>query len=179
LTFDITSNVKIRKNEPLVFAFNQVCAACIQAGVGHLKNVYKDKDASKRREWRKKVRDELQKELEKGYSGGNVKRIEQFRLATADTVLQQGKLTFGVAQKILNLFLKYCWSLGWSVEPKDCPIDSRILGKLWGEGERRIIWSTMDQEEYEKVMEKVDKKRKKRGDLSRAMWEFKEWEESP
>jgi hypothetical protein len=36
---------------------------------------------------------------------------------------------YGVAQKLLNLFLKYLWCLGTIAEPPHCPVDRIIIGK--------------------------------------------------
>lgn len=166
--------MKNQKDTPRGFAFNEVCAFSIQAGIAHLKNVYKEKDIAKRKEWRREVQNKLKNERECGYSADNIERIRQFIEATADDkILQNGKLTFGVAQKILNLFLKYCWSLDWITnEPPDCPIDSRILSKLKWNGNP---WSKMNENDYNDVMKRVEKESKTKN-LSRAMWELKEWE---
>ena len=163
--------MKIHKNTPAEFVLNEVCFWCIQAGVAHLKNVYKEEDQNKRREWRRKLRNQLEKELESGYSADNISRIEKFIKETADPILQNEKLAFGVAQKILNLFLKYCWSLDWiSQEPPDCPVDSRILGKIKWQG---ICWSQLDRDDYENVIKMIDGRR---GVKSRSHWELDEWE---
>lgn len=36
---------------------------------------------------------------------------------------------YGVAQKLVNLFLKYLWCMGSIVEPPHCPVDRIILAK--------------------------------------------------
>ena len=104
--------MEISKNNPKEFAFNEICALSIQAGVSRLKNVYTTKDNAKRKKWRRKVHNILYKVLESIYSADNISCIENFIKDTSDNkVLQNRKLTFGVAQKIYNLFFKYCWSL--------------------------------------------------------------------
>lgn len=46
-----------------------------------------------------------------------------------DEILNKGKLTFGTAQKLLNLYLKYMWCTDRLTQiPPHCPIDSIILG---------------------------------------------------
>jgi len=45
-------------------------------------------------------------------------------------ILNCGEITLGVVQKILNLYLKYQWSLGNIPEPPNCPFDRIIIEKL-------------------------------------------------
>lgn len=45
-----------------------------------------------------------------------------------DEILKDGKLTFGTAQKLLNLYLKYMWCTDRLAHtPPHCPVDSIIL----------------------------------------------------
>lgn len=47
------------------------------------------------------------------------------------SILLCGKFRIGVAQKALNLFLKYAWALGMiPVPPPHCPFDSVVLAAL-------------------------------------------------
>ncbi|WP_145855386.1 hypothetical protein [Pedobacter suwonensis] len=47
-----------------------------------------------------------------------------------DEILTNGKLTFGTAQKLLNLYLKYIWCTDRLAHmPPHCPVDSVILKK--------------------------------------------------
>jgi len=166
---------KVKNGGPILFVFNEICYSSIQAGVGRLDSVYKETDKQKRQEWRRVVRDELLAQLENKSSNKHIDRVERFIKNTRnEKILKGGRLSVGVAQKILNLFLKYCWSLGWIDKPKDCPIDSRILNKL----KCSLIYgpfSKMDRKKYLGVMEKIDKARARKNE-SRAMWEFNEWE---
>jgi len=41
-------------------------------------------------------------------------------------ILQNGKLNFGVSQKMLNLYLKYLWCHNKIIEPPHFPVDRRI-----------------------------------------------------
>ena len=45
-------------------------------------------------------------------------------------ILKNGKLNFGVSQKILNLFLKYIWCLKMIPTPPHFPVDRLIQEKL-------------------------------------------------
>ncbi len=55
----------------------------------------------------------------------NIYKISDYSQLFA-SILQGGKLNFGVSQKILNLYLKYQWCLGNTPEPPHFPVDRRI-----------------------------------------------------
>lgn len=62
---------------------------------------------------------------------------EQFR-----SILQNGKLNFGVSQKMLNLYLKYLWCHNKISEPPHFPVDRRIQENI---GFRPIVsWTKFD-----------------------------------
>ncbi len=46
----------------------------------------------------------------------------------------------GIAQKALNLYLKYLWCLGKITEPPHCPFDSIIISEI----KCNIKWTEMD-----------------------------------
>ena len=78
-------------------------------------------------------------------------------------------ISFGVAQKLLNLYLKYEWCLGKIDEPPHCPVDSVILQEL---GMNELKWSQMDRGQYEDVIEVI---KKKANSVSIAVWELAIW----
>lgn len=46
-------------------------------------------------------------------------------------ILFEKTFRFGVAQKLLNVYLKYLWALDWiNSTPPDCPIDGKISREL-------------------------------------------------
>lgn len=47
-------------------------------------------------------------------------------------IFAKGRINFGIAQKMLNLYLKYMWSLGLIQEPPHFPVDRIIQIKLIG-----------------------------------------------
>ena len=51
-------------------------------------------------------------------------------------------LRIGVAQKALNLYLKFLWCYGQIPTPPDCPFDSRIIAKLPPESQQS--WTRLD-----------------------------------
>ena len=91
-------------------------------------------------------------------------------------------INFGVAQKLLNLYLKYSWCSGkLNTDPVHFPVDRLIQGKLNKEAEELNIptrklkaWTQFeDEEEYKKVIEFAEKVRvKKYPDKSLAEMEL-------
>ncbi|MBL8351391.1 MAG: hypothetical protein JNL87_13910 [Burkholderiaceae bacterium] len=59
----------------------------------------------------------------------NIQSLVTFGTATGGTLLGPDGYKFGVAQKLLNLLLKYLWSLGHIAEPPHCPVDRIVLSK--------------------------------------------------
>lgn len=59
----------------------------------------------------------------------NIKRISDYS-SNFSEIFKEGKINFGIAQKMLNLYLKYMWSLGNIQEPPHFPIDRIIQEKL-------------------------------------------------
>ena len=61
-------------------------------------------------------------------------------------LLENGKLNFGISQKLLNLYLKYHWCMGLIPTPPHFPVDSIIQKKL----DLKVIpWTKMtDENDY-------------------------------
>ena len=90
-------------------------------------------------------------------------------------ILRDDRFRIGIAQKALNLYLKYLWCLGYIPAPPHCPIDRRIIDKLnLSRSERtNIDWTKLD--DIEKYKSLIHKCRKKAENVSIAEWELKEW----
>jgi hypothetical protein len=73
-----------------------------------------------------------------GYKTGNIsdeQHIDNIKSISAyssnfSEIFVKGKINFGIAQKMLNLYLKYMWSLGNIPEPPHFPVDRIIQIKL-------------------------------------------------
>lgn len=59
----------------------------------------------------------------------NIGRLVQKGSGFGSSILVGGQYRYGVAQKLLNLYLKYLWCMGRVVEPPHCPVDRIILAK--------------------------------------------------
>ncbi len=84
-------------------------------------------------------------------------------------LLHKDRFRIGVAQKALNLYLKYLWCLEKIPEPPHCPFDNIVIGELDNCG--GIAWTEFDDTlVYEHL---VHQARLKAGDLSLAEWELR------
>ena len=65
--------------------------------------------------------------------------------------LAKGRLRLGIAQKALNLYLKYLWCLRKIPMPPHCPLDSRVILQL--PSVRDVSWTKMTNvSDYKKVI---------------------------
>ncbi len=88
-------------------------------------------------------------------------------------ILKPGQLYFGVAQKLLNLYLKYQWCLGNIAQPPHFPVDRIIQQKL--KFKPIINWTSMKSEEkYRNIIECARKDAEEKG-VSLAEWELEEF----
>jgi len=92
-------------------------------------------------------------------------------------VLHQGRFRIGVSQKIINLFLKYMWSMGEIPGPCHCPIDgivkSQIQKHLYSVS--LVDWTRLDSlNDYLSYIRAV-KQLADAENLSIAEWEFLNW----
>lgn len=74
-------------------------------------------------------------DLETAYPYGNVSLSEhcEYIASLANRIsqtyqnsLHQGRFRYGIAQKLVNLHLKYLWSIGLIGEPPHCPLDGIV-----------------------------------------------------
>lgn len=126
----------------------------------------------------KKVFRSVLEQLEEIYAKGGIKEDDHldFIQKTADGVtkelgnkLHNGRFRIGVAQKLINLHLKYLWATGYINEPLHCPIDGiiRDYAKI------SYDWTTNDSiEDYKKAIAEL---RKVVGDRSLSVWELEEF----
>jgi len=59
----------------------------------------------------------------------NIQSLVDFGTTKGGSLLGPDGYKFGVAQKLLNLLLKYLWCLGHVAEPPHCPVDRIVLAK--------------------------------------------------
>ena len=140
-------------------------------------NVYASKVSDEQRD--KFVKEFKKKliELEKVYKqpvspDEHLKNIEAFANNLSNsfpTVLLNRKMRIGIAQKAINLYLKYIWCYGWIPEPPHCPIDSTVLQEI-GDPD---AWTKINC--IQKYSEKIEKIAAKKGKKSFSEWEYELW----
>lgn len=82
--------------------------------------------------------------------------------------LHNGRFRVGVAQKLVNVHLKYLWTAGFCPEPPHCPIDG-IIRDVAGIS---YSWTRSDSiKEYEKAIQNL-KSISAAKKLSLAQWEL-------
>lgn len=97
----------------------------------------KDATEAQRKTFRKHLRDfieekvlpQYQNEINENKHLSNIRAIQNFSKAPHG-LLRNGKISFGVCQKLLNLLLKYHWCQGWIAEPPHFPVDGIMLRKI-------------------------------------------------
>ncbi len=96
-----------------------------------------------------------------------IRRLATEASRTHSPALHKGKFRFGVAQKLLNLYLKYLWSAGVVQTVHHCPLD----GIINGEAKLGYEWNTSDSEaEY---IEAISKLRSQVGGELLQVWEIR------
>lgn len=136
---------------------------------------------NERRAVSKTLRGLLRKLSRKYKKGGvsdedHVRNIEELAFSMQKQykpLLLNGEFRIGIAQKALNLCLKYRWCLGHIPMPPDCPFDSRILAKInW----RGPSWTAINStKEYQKLVGAARKVAKGSGYTHLAEWELAEY----
>jgi len=89
-------------------------------------------------------------------------------------VLGKDGYKYGVAQKVLNLALKYYWCLGQIKEPPHCPVDKIVIDKTVYRG--RVNWTQiLKEKEYLGIISAIRALARKE-DCSIAQWELNNYE---
>ena len=145
-------------------------------------NLYKkDIDKSITDKFRKKIINYLSSDIMREYKDGvtedrhyiNIEKLIKFGNENNHGILSLAGYKYGVAQKLLNLVLKYHWCLSLIKEPPHCPVDRLVIDKTKFKG--KINWTHITQRsEYQKVIEEI-KCIAQKGNLSIPFWELKEF----
>ena len=103
----------------------------------------------------------------------NIDHLVKFGSSIGVKILKDS-YRYGVAQKLLNLYLKYLWCFDLIKTPPHCPIDRIILNKIKIE----CNWTQIDKEStYRNIIEKIkgiiDQNKDVLGSPSIAEWELK------
>lgn len=82
--------------------------------------------------------------------------------------LVSGHLRIGIAQKALNLYLKYLWCYGFIPIPPHCPFDSRVIARL--PKKDQVLWTRLDDLDSYRALVRAAKR--VAGDRSLSAWEL-------
>jgi hypothetical protein len=103
---------------------------------------------------------------------GNISRLVAQGSASSKDVLSSRGYHYGIAQKLLNLYLKYLWCVGYIAEPPHCPIDRIIIGKT--SFRDRLNWTEMKEAEYREVIGEITSLARSKGSTP-AQWELENY----
>ena len=107
----------------------------------------------------------------------HLKNIELLVAAASDkgrAILLDNGYKYGVAQKLVNLYLKYLWCMGHIQEPPHCPVDRVILAKT--ELRDKLNWTQIvTREQYMSAIDAL-KKAASHQKQSLATWELLNYE---
>ena len=102
----------------------------------------------------------------------HVQKIQSFATSLSQQfqdMFRDQHVKIGVAQKGVNLFLKYLWSLDRIPEPPHCPIDAIVLRAIRYDAK----WTQLDSVEiYTNI---IDACRQTAGTQSLSQWELELW----
>lgn len=98
----------------------------------------------------------------------NIAALADELSAEFGVLFSEGRFRVGLAQKALNLYLKYLWCLGWCEMPPHCPVDAIVLAQVDPHQDAR--WTQIDSlDVYRAVIEAA--KQAARG-LPLSVWEL-------
>jgi hypothetical protein len=84
----------------------------------------------------------------------NIEALIDYANKVNPGILGSSGYKYGIAQKLLNLALKYYWCLGLIIEPHHCPIDRIIINKTKYSG--KTNWTQiLHRHEYEKIINEI------------------------
>ena len=100
----------------------------------------------------------------------NIEWLVTFGTKHGGSLLSPDGYKFGVAQKLLNLTLKYLWCLGHILEPPHCPVDRIVISKT--SLRDKVNWTEiLSADKYKDVIEAIRSTANKKN-MSIARWEL-------
>lgn len=83
--------------------------------------------------------------------------------------LHRGRLRFGVAEKLININLKYLWVAGFGFEPPHCPLDGIVRDLA------RLDYDRTSSDSKSHYLEAIDQLRNIVSPRSLSVWELQEF----
>lgn len=175
----MTSTATDLDQEKWAFLDEEFLASSIRGAFGHA-GIYRGKTPEKRhRELGGELR-RLLREYARAYGSDvadethnkNIRELAEKLSREFKDVMKDERFRIGVAQKALNLYLKYLWCMGRIPTPPQCPFDSEVLR------EARVSGSWTGLADMEGYRLWVEKARSVAGTNSRlSEWELRLWNE--
>jgi hypothetical protein len=167
-------------NDKLKFVTSELCILSWAASVQRAKLYKKDIDSTSREatKFREDMITFLKDNIIPQYVDGcseeqhyrNIDDLIAYGNTVNPGILSDPGYKYGVAQKLLNLTLKYYWCLDLIKEPPHCPVDRIIINKTRHSG--KINWTQITKKmDYEKIITEIKKLAAEKG-LSIPMWEL-------
>jgi len=123
---------------------------------------------------KKKIVPQYRETVEEHKHCENIRNLINCANTIDPSLLREAEYKYGVAQKLLNLALKYYWCLGHIKEPPHCPIDKIVIDRTTCKGS--LSWTKMRTEkEYLKVISAIRAEAEKKN-CSIAQWELDNYE---
>lgn len=91
----------------------------------------------------------------------NIATVQQHAIDHGGDLLRKNVLSFGIAQKLFNLYLKHLWCLGRIQEPPHFPVDRQIQNLMQIPNNEIVNWTTADNDDYMRV---IDMARERKAD---------------
>jgi len=100
----------------------------------------------------------------------NIEILIKYANEVGKNVLKKTGYKYGVAQKLINLTLKYYWCLDWIEEPPHCPVDRNVIAEIDQTNLPELNWTQITKKaEYEKIINEIKILAK---DRSISVWEL-------
>jgi hypothetical protein len=117
--------------------------------------------------------------VEDGPHIANIRDLRKYLSDNYQDILNDHELVFGVAQKALNVYLKYLWCADGTTIPPHCPFDNIVLKEISPRKIRKQPytfeerWTYANENQYR---EWVALARDKAGQKSLSAWELEVWQ---
>jgi len=102
----------------------------------------------------------------------NIRNLIEYANKVDTGVLGENGYKYGVAQKLLNLALKYYWCLGEIEEPPHCPVDKIIIDQTRYRG--RNWTQIVEEKEYSEIISAI-KALAEQDSCSISQWELNKY----
>lgn len=171
----------IMNKEFLILTFlSNTQAASFQHGNVYEKSATNDQKQNFQKDFHKELRALEPSYMQRVSDEDHIRTVKGFadKLTKAHSAtLADGELRIGTAQKAVNLFLKFLWSIEVVPEPPHCPIDRTVLTAI----KRPESWTQIESiEEYKSIIDDIRQHAKRLTPAQTpALWELDLWNRMP